>query len=91
MPQGKTKLKSKGGVVLEAYVVPDEEKELQAKVYNGGHETLHPGDALITVRGKQYALPAPVVDALFGAADEEQSSGKADKGGQQQASRSAEK
>lgn len=78
-----SKFASKPGLVVEAHVVSEAEKILEAKLENG-NDTLRTGDALLTHRGKQYIVRAGLWDALFGeAADEEPAAkGKTGKGGQ---------
>ena len=65
------KYTTRSGVTVEAYVVgsTEGERELQARTTKG-NELLTEGDALVTVKGKQYALPEALFAALFSEASE---------------------
>jgi hypothetical protein len=83
-----SKFTSKAGVVVEAHVVSAAEKSLQATLAPGVHDTLAPGDALITYGNakRQFVVRQELFDVLFGA-DDASSKGKG-KGGQQESATS---
>ena len=66
---------------IEAHVVSDDEKTLQAKV-GSGTEYLVTGDALVTLEsGKQFKVPGPLFDALFERETEHRSGATSPEGG----------
>jgi hypothetical protein len=61
------KYESKGGVVVEAYVVTQQEGKLGVQLDGGGMETLRAGDALINGPdgSASFIVRAPLFAALF--------------------------
>ena len=80
------KFSTKAGVSVEAHLVSETEAPLQAKTA-GGVEQLDAGDALVTVKGKAYRVPAPLFEALLAPEHDRKADAgdeKPSKGGQQE-------